>query len=65
MNDFTISLAEIPIEIHPVCSETRSFFLDYLTAEQPVLHISVSDRDLEYELEAIEKKKGQIRPCRR
>lgn len=41
-----IKIAGIPIEIHSRCLENDVFFLNYLTEEEPLFSIEVSERDM-------------------
>lgn len=49
MDDFTVSLAGVPIGIHPLRLEVKAYFTDYLSDAQPHFTVGVSEEDLEYE----------------
>lgn len=60
MDDFTISLADIPISIQPLCREIRPFFEEYLSSEAPCFVVSPGEKDLEYERIMSEKMYGKL-----
>lgn len=49
MEGFTISLAETPIRIIPLCPEIRTFFTDYLCEDTPLFTVATTEQDLEKE----------------
>ena len=49
MDEFTISLAGIPIGIKPLCPRIKAYFADYLSSEKPHFTVAASKEDLEYE----------------
>jgi len=49
MAAFTISLADIPIEVLSCHPTTVDFFKDYLSSEAPLFSVSISAQDIEYE----------------
>ena len=59
MEEFTISLAEIPIGIRPLCPEIQPFFTDYLSEEAPRFTVAASKKDLEYEQTMFDRRNGE------
>ncbi len=49
MEEFTITLADIPIMVKPFRSEIQPFFHDYLSNEAPLFAVAPTKEDLEYE----------------
>lgn len=49
MEHFTITLAGIPAEIHTLYSATKSFCQDYLSNDVPLLSITITQQDIDYE----------------
>ncbi len=48
---FTVKLADIPIEVHALYRQTKTFCRDYLSGEPPALSVSISRADIRKERE--------------
>ena len=59
MDDFTISLAGVPIGIRPLCLGIQPFFSDFLSCEAPLFTVGATEEDLEYERMMSKKRNGE------
>ena len=60
MDDFTISLAGIPIGIKPFHPEIQIYFSDYFSSESPLFSVAPDKENLEYEMAMFGKRNGRI-----
>lgn len=49
MDEFTVSIARIPVRIKPLLPEIKSYFTDYLCSEREAFTVATKDCDLEFE----------------
>lgn len=59
MDEFVISLAEVPIGIRPLSPGIRVFFSDYMSGETPLFTVSPNGKDLERERLSFLRRNGE------
>ena len=62
MDQFTVSLAEIPIGIQPISPKMQKVFTDYLSSGTPRFIVAPSKADLEYERTIYERRNMESLP---